>query len=269
LCNLLEFRFFLDELQGDKQRFKADEETWLRAKTALNNHFEKSTKLDTCRRIIEEFEEIHPDQKYISDFISFVGESKLEDFYDSSGSSIIVSTIHKAKGKEFDNVVILLDDRFSFFDEERLLYVALTRARNRLEIHTNGNCFDETDAEGIERIEDSNAYPAPDFLSMQLGLQDVWLDFSIYQQNAISELVSGDHLAADKEGCSNERGARVLKFSSSFKNKIQACEQKGYALKEAKVDFVVFWKKKGTEEEARMILPELVFKKSEEDFVRR
>lgn len=48
---------------------------------------------------------------------------------------LLVMTVHQAKGKEFDGVLVTYVDREAFrddFDGRRLLYVAMTRARRRL-----------------------------------------------------------------------------------------------------------------------------------------
>ena len=37
----------------------------------------------------------------------------MEDFCDVSGSEVVVSTIHKAKGREFDDVYMLLTDNYT------------------------------------------------------------------------------------------------------------------------------------------------------------
>jgi ATP-dependent DNA helicase RecQ len=34
----------------------------------------------------------------------------LEDFYSENGETIFVSTIHKSKGREFDNVYLMLEN---------------------------------------------------------------------------------------------------------------------------------------------------------------
>ena len=73
----------------------------------------------------------------------FFSESKFEDFYEENDDCITVSTIHKAKGREFDNVYLLLSDAYPINDEEkRKIYVGLTRAKNQLHIHCNFSLFD-------------------------------------------------------------------------------------------------------------------------------
>ena len=76
-----------------------------------------------------------------------------EYFYDADpdeyieGKRIKISTVHKAKGREFGSVAILFGDRIQYVDEEkrRLLYVGLTRAKNNLLLFGNrrDRFFDE------------------------------------------------------------------------------------------------------------------------------
>ena len=55
-------------------------------------------------------------------------------------TDIILSTIHSAKGLEFDNTIILYDDRdYSNEETKRQQYVALTRAKNKEYIIAFGN----------------------------------------------------------------------------------------------------------------------------------
>lgn len=75
-------------------------------------------------------------KKYRSDFEIFLHESNLEDFYKIEQGVVTVSTMHKSKGREFDNVIIMLNDSALNSDEEkRKLYVAITRAKSNLHIH--------------------------------------------------------------------------------------------------------------------------------------
>lgn len=46
-----------------------------------------------------------------------------------------------------------------------------------------------------------------------------------------------------------------------FQKEIEKWLDKGYELKEARVNFVVYWKKTGEEEEVKVLLPEIVLVK--------
>src|SRR5690606_21917733 len=179
-------------------------DSWSTDKRALTDKLQNSTKLDVCVNLIKDFETTNPKRKYKSDLAVFIRESKLEDFFNQNGETIFVSTIHKAKGKEFDNVFLMLERFVPTNDEtKRQLYVAMTRAKRNLTIHTNSGFLNNITAESVEQLVDQNHYPPPDELAMHLTYQDVWLDYFINKQHFVSQLVSGDELAIVGEECVN------------------------------------------------------------------
>ncbi|MEO8111394.1 MAG: 3'-5' exonuclease, partial [Ginsengibacter sp.] len=262
LQNLLEVRFLLNEINmGDDVKI-INEEVWASAKNELRKRFQQSSKLEVCNNLIKQFEDSNSKKKYKSDLEVFVRESKLEDFYNENGETIFVSTIHKAKGKEFENVFIILENFNATTDEaKRQLYVAMTRAKRNLTIHLNGNYLDDITAENLERVEDRETHLPPSEMTMHLSFKDVWLDYFITRQHLVSQLTSGDMLTINNNECINARGQSVLKFSKQFLNTIETQNKKGYHLKQAKVNFIVYWKKEGADQESKIILPEIYFEK--------
>lgn len=262
LQNLAEVRFLLNEINiGDDIKIISDD-VWENAKSKMIKEFQQSSKLEVCNNLMKQFEGSNSKKKYKSDLEVFVRESKLEDFYNESGETIFVSTIHKSKGKEFDNVFIMLENFSPATDEaKRQLYVAMTRAKRNLTIHLNGNYLDNLNAENLEIVEDRKEHLSPNELAMHLSLKDVWLDYFINRQLLVSQLTSGDTLTINGEECTNAKGQSVLKFSKQFLNTIETQKQKGYHLKQAKVNFIVYWKKEGSEQDVRIILPEVYFEK--------
>ncbi len=262
LQNLLEVRFLLDEINmGDDIKIISDE-VWANAKSELRKRFQQSSKLEVCNNLIKQFEDSNSKRKYKSDLEVFVRESKLEDFYNENGETIFVSTIHRAKGKEFDNIFIMLENFSSATDEtKRQLYVAMTRAKRRLTIHLNGNYLDNIPAGNLERIEEKETHLPPSVLAMHLSFKDVWLDYFITRQHLVSQLTSGESLTINGDECTTVQGQSVLKFSRQFLNIIETQKQKGYHLRQAKVNFIVYWKKEDTEREVKIILPELNFER--------
>ncbi len=263
LYNLNEIRYFLSRLNLADDVYTISDEIWLNAKREVLNQYRHSTKLEILGNIIKEFEVTNPKRKYKSDLEVFIRESKLEDFFNENGETIFVSTIHKAKGKEFDNVFLMLEKFNSATDEaKRLLYVAMTRAKTNLTIHLNSNFLDNLTADNLERIENKEIHLQPNELAMHLSLKDVWLDYFITRQNLISDLKSGDTLTINGDECLNSKGKSVLKFSKQFVGQIKNMKAKNYELKSAKVNFIVYWKKEETEQEVKIILPELYFKRT-------
>ncbi|MDD3321441.1 MAG: RecQ family ATP-dependent DNA helicase [Paludibacter sp.] len=263
LYNLVEVRYFLSLLNLDNDVFIISDDIWETAKRDLMNKFHNSNKLEICNNIIRDFEVTNPKKKYKSDLDVFIRESKLEDFFNENGEIIFVSTIHKAKGKEFDNVFLMLDNFNTETDEaKRQLYVAMTRAKQNLTIHLNSSLLDNLHSiENLQYIEDRNEYIQPSEFAMQLTYKDIWLDYFLYKQYLVSLLMSGDILTLNNDECLNSKGQSVLKFSKQFINQLENIKTSDYKLKSAKVNFIVYWLKEGDEQEVKIILPELYFEK--------
>jgi ATP-dependent DNA helicase RecQ len=262
LYNLVEVRYFLSFLNLHDDVFILSDEAWESAKRELTSKFRNSNKLEICNNIIRDFEVTNPKKKYKSDLDVFIRESKLEDFFNENGETIFVSTIHKAKGKEFDNIFLMLDD-FNVENDEgkRQLYVAMTRAKQNLTIHLNSNFIDNLLVENLERVENREIYLPPNGLTIQLTHREVNLGYFEFVQHRINNLLSGDSLIIKEDGCANSNGDLVLKFSQKFLENIKMQDDKGYKLKSAKINFIVYWLKEGAKQEVKIILPELYLEK--------
>jgi len=262
LYNLVEIRFLLNKVDLGADVYTISDEIWDNAKQDLVNTFHNSNKLEICLNIIKDFETTNPHKKYKSDLDVLIRESKLEDFYNENGETIFVSTIHKAKGKEFDNVFLLLENFSEVTDEaKRQLYVAITRAKRNLDIHLNANYLNHLNAENLERIDNFEIYNAPNQIAVHATLKDIWLDYFNNKQFLISELVSGDKLSINGDECLNANGKSILKFSKRLLEKIEEMKLRHYELKSAKVNFILYWLKEGASQEIKIILPELYFEK--------
>ena len=220
--------------------------------------------LELCLNMIKSFEEANPKLKYRSDLETFIKGSKLEDFYVEHGETILVSTMHKAKGREFDNVFIMLDGYKLDSDEAvRVLYVAATRAKRRLAIHYNGYYLNRISAAGIEYIEDKGIYRPPAHLAVQLTHRDVWLDYFYSVRHIVEKMQSGDRLTIADGCCLNADGQVVVRFSKCFNANIEKMKQKGYRAVSASIRFIAHWKREDAEDEALVVLPLIVFEKDE------
>ncbi len=263
LSHLAEVRYFVSQLNLADDVYIIPDEVWESAKRALHDEYRRSNKLEVCLNIIRDFEATNPKKKYKSDLDVFICESKLEDFMGEAGETVLVSTIHKAKGKEFDHVFLMLDNFMPDTDaEKRLLYVAMTRAKQRLTIHLNSNLLDNLrPVENMERLVDAGNYNQPAEIAMQLTHRDVWLGYFIRRQSTVSQLMSGDSLILNDEGCSDSKRQPVLKFSNRFVKQLESMKAAGYVMKSAKVNFIVYWLDEDSEQEVKIVLPELWFEK--------
>ncbi|WP_372997777.1 RecQ family ATP-dependent DNA helicase [Lutispora sp.] len=262
LYNLEEVRFFLDQLNISKGVYTISDDMWDKAKRNLKEKFDKSLNFDLCMNMIKDFEMTNTKSKYVSDLEIFIRESNLEDFFGENRETVFISTIHKAKGREFDNVFLMLDQFNCETDEaRRLLYVAMTRAKQNLTIHYNGSYLDNIKTESLVYNYDSKSYTPPVELTMQLGFRDLWLDSFLPFQHLISEVNSGDQLYIDGYCCCNSKGQPLLKFSKQFKKKVKTLKQSNYVLKTARIRFIIYWRKENFEREIKVILPEVCFER--------
>lgn len=261
LTDLAEVRYFLNEIDDHVTTPLISQEIWKNAKSALKERFAGSSCLDHCLRALKRFETANEKKKYRSDLHEYFEESKYEDFYDDDDKCITVSTIHKAKGGEFDNVYLLLRDVYSANDEEkRKIYVGLTRAKNQLHIHCNSALFDYMDLYHVDVHADDNKYAEPDEIDLVLTHSDVYLDFFKNKTFAISHLKSGDELLWKNGYFYTMCGGRKLcagKISTAMQNRLTTFADKGYQVVSAHVQFCVYWKGKEDETETLIFLPGL------------
>jgi len=96
---------------------------------------------------------------------------------------------------------------------------------------------------------------------MHLSHNDVKLGYFEFVQHRLNDLVSGDILTRSEEGFANAKEELVLKFSKKFTEEIISQEGKGYKIKEAKVNFILYWKNEETDNEVKIILPEVCFER--------
>jgi len=212
-------------------------------------------------KAINIFIKLNPKTKYRSDLEVFMGESKLEDFIEASTETIMVSTMHKSKGREFDNVFLMLNNYIPDDDaSKRVLYVAMTRAKSRLEIHYNGDYLENIYTGILIRKDVSRTFPQPDEFSVQLTHKDIQLGYFGFIQKRIFPLNSGDPLGVNEEGCVNRNQELVLKFSAHMKEEIQKQKEMGFRISGAKVSFLVYWYNEQDDKEYLVVLPQVFYK---------
>lgn len=130
-----------------------------------------------------------------------------------------------------------------------------------MSIHLNGNYLDNITVAGNKYAFDKNRYENANLIILHLLHKDIWLDYCISKQHLISNLKSGDTLAVNPVGCNDSNGHCIIRFSNSFKEKIDSFESNGYKLKCAVVNYIVYWKKEDSDNDIKIILPELRFQK--------
>ena len=241
--NLAEVRYFIKQI-GKDDEVTISKEKWQEAKKRTLKAYASSTCLDIMRHFFADFEAIHRTY-YRSDLREFVFESNIEDFIASDEKSVFVSTIHKAKGREFDTVYLMStipDGRQ--VEDLRAYYVGLTRAKRNLYLITD---------------------PPTEYssISIALNMHDIWLDYFKSRKDAVLCLRSGDCLQYKDDYLHNQQGISVAALSAAGKDKIKVWTDKGYAVTSAKVSYTLAWRPMDSETEYAVCLANLVLSKKE------
>lgn len=258
--NLAEVKYLLKYIDKRVTTPLIPDDLWEEAKHATFEIYDGSECLPLIKRCVELFEKTYR-AKYRTDLWEFVLESSVEDFCDVSNAEVVVSTIHKAKGREFDDVYMLLFDN-PYKDEAlfRQYYVGITRAKNRLFIHTNSDLFSRLPS-NIQN-NDTKQYPMPEEIVLQLSHKDVFLDFFKSIKQEVLALRSGDPLILeDSYFLTPSTHRAVAKLSTRMQESIASWKKKGYSISSASVRFVVAWKPKDApkeEPETAVLLIDLV-----------
>lgn len=258
--NLAEMRYFLKYIDKRVHSPLISDELWEEAKKSVYSYYKDSSSLQYVKRCIELFEQTNK-VKYCTDFKEYVFESSTEDFCDISGADVIVSTIHKAKGREFDNIYMFISGNFIRNDELwRRYYVGITRAKQRLFIHTDGDIFDGLSVD--KYAVDKHQYPMPEEVVLQLSHKDVYLDFFKNRKMDILSLRGGDSLTyKDYFLFETSNNKPVARLSSTMQTALSDWKEKGYEVKSASVRFIVAWKPKDSpkgEAETAVLLADLI-----------
>jgi len=260
--NLAEMRYFLKFIDRHITSPLIQDELWESAKRSTNEYYSSSESLCYVNRCVELFEQTNR-VRYATDFKEYVFESSIEDFSDFDGTDVVVSTIHKAKGREFDDVYMLVTDNQNRNDElMRRLYVGITRAKKRLFIHTNSSLFDSIGADKVTL--DHREYSMPEEVVLQMSHKDVNLGFFKNIKTKVLELRSGESLAYDDFTLFDKRGIAVAKLSNRMRETVCSWNDKGYNVVSGTVRFIVAWKPKDApkeEPETAVLLADLVLRK--------
>lgn len=262
--NMAEVRLFLKYIERDTHTPIVTDEVWNEAKRKTFQAYATSSSLPYLKRCIELFEKINK-AKYLTDFKELVFESTTEDFCDTSDADVVVSTIHKSKGCEFDDVYMLVSQPQHVTDSEmRRYYVGMTRARKRLFIYTNSTLFDRLPAD-IHQV-DQTPYVFPDEVMLQLSHKDVNLGFFKSRKKEILSLRSGEKLCfANNLLYVPNNQQPVAQLSQKMQAELAQWALKGYLVSSATIRFVVAWKPKDApkdEKEHAVLLLDLELKKT-------
>lgn len=257
LIDLLEIRFLVEQVRLSPTPIIGNE-FLIDCIRQFHEKYANSTNCDLCMQIMETFISTAKINPTITDFEEFLNDSALSEFVPKA--DVLVSTIHKAKGKEFDNVFILYENEYAINDvKARELYVALTRAKNFLSIHTNSSYFDHLHIDNLEYRHDSNSYIKPERLVFQLNHRSVNLGYFAFVAANVRKLLPGSTLEVDEFPVLKYQGRKVLKVSTKYEEEYVERKANHYELISAVVKHIVYWFDKTTQIENLIVLPELTY----------
>ena len=241
--NLAEIRYFLKQL--GRNEISISKERWQEAKQRTLETYASSTCLNVMKHFFADFEATRQ-VYYRSDLREYIFESNIEDFIAADDQSVFVSTIHKAKGREFDTVYLLSpvpDGRD--VNDMRAYYVGLTRAKQNLYLVPN---------------------PPSEYssISLALNMHDVILNFFKGRKDIVLRLRSGESLQYQDGYLLNGQGINIIALSASGKDKLKAWTDKAYEVTSAKVSYTLAWRPQDSETEYAVCLANVVLTRTEE-----
>jgi ATP-dependent DNA helicase RecQ len=242
--NLAEIRYFLKQLKQCEGGV-ISKVAWENAKESTEKNYATSNCMDAIRRFYADFEATRS-KFYYSDLHEFILESNVEDFIATENDTVFVSTIHKAKGREFDNVHVMLSDLTHLdSDKMRTIYVGLTRARHNLYIYNDASFFENRNS-----------------IVISLSMHDVWLNYFKDKKEKVLALRGGDKLQYRNGYLLSSNGDYIASLSKEQREKIKEYEDNNYCVKEAEVSYVIAWQPKEEEQEVAVCLANLVLEKN-------
>lgn len=247
--NLAEIRYFLKQLKQCEGGV-ISKVAWENAKESTEKNYATSNCMDAIRRFFADFEATRS-KFYYSDLHEFILESNVEDFIATENDTVFVSTIHKAKGREFDNVHVMLSDLTHLdSDKMRTIYVGLTRARHNLYIYNDASFFENRNS-----------------IVISLSMHDVWLNYFKDKKEKVLALRGGDKLQYRNGYLLSSNGDYIASLSKEQREKIKEYEDNNYCVKEAEVSYVIAWQPKEEEQEVAVCLANLVLEKKVKQYL--
>ena len=246
--NLAEVRYFTKQLKCSES-FAVSEEAWIEAKHKTEQAYSTSKMLPYMRRFWNIYEKTHR-TIYKTDLRQFLLESNVEDFAEYDDRLVYVSTIHKAKGREFDSVHLWLFSLYANDAESlRKIYVGMTRAKHNLYIHSDSSLFGQKPSDVVTGKNKR--------IILSLSLRDVWLDYFRDHKSDVLAMRSGDELKYHDGYLDSMQGKPIASLSKGKREELDELAKKGYAVTYAEVSYVLAWRPRDEKEEVAVCLANL------------
>ena len=238
LSSLVEIRF-LDTLLKDKE---LNENVLWESYEKVKQRYKGSKKLSILYKIVKGFIDDH--EIYTPSLWHIYLDEISSDQLISAYNKVLVSTIHKAKGKEFDTVVLVAHKMILNDDFIRLFYVGMTRAKNKLIIVTNNEYFKANSTVLVENIVNNKDYMEPNKKTFVMGLSDLYMSYrSQHDKNKI-DLIAGSQVVLKEQYKSYvlvQNSLLIGQLSKKMQEVIKLHEAQGYYIINITIENVVEW----------------------------
>lgn len=257
LSDLVEVSAFRDRIAT---HIKVPDEVWTAARFDIRKAYPASNGAALLSSILGAFEAANPEHRYVSDFDVFLRESSMEDFSGNGQSGVVVvSTMHKAKGREFDNVFLACaakskGERISD-EDRRALYVALTRAKNKLVIFTNYPLLEGVSVSSFERRSDPTQYEESSQFPIYLTHRDIYLNYVTRVQKELRALEPDALLVPVADGLTDQRGRLLVRYSKQFLDVLAGHQSHGRVPIAGEINFKLWWKSREADQYYVVLLP--------------
>lgn len=202
-----------DFLEAWKQATFEDASKW------MDERYKESSNLPLAQTVIERFvnetnAENSSSEYLITAFEEYLYDIEFEEF-ESTKAKVIVSTMHKAKGKEFESVYVMVENNFIQDDyQRRLLYVAITRAKENLYIHTQDRCFKSFESLSNDVSMMHQLQVEPSSIVFTMGLGDLALGSEAAAKGIrMTNPIAGETVMIEKQ--TNEDGTIWFKLTKN------------------------------------------------------
>ncbi|MDQ7047503.1 MAG: 3'-5' exonuclease [Sulfurovum sp.] len=206
------------------------------------------------------------DAYYKSEWKAYLDEIKLEDFK-NFGKGIVLSTIHKSKGMEFDKVFLLNNIKQKNSEVNlRLYYVGMTRAKSELNIFTLG-AYKYKQKEYVRYYTDKFTYSGSGRLFTHImNLKDISLGFDYEKFGKKSNVVAGIEVKFNEVKnfnnlCIVYKHKPIAVVSNKFQEIINKKLQDGFSFDSILIEYVVVWYDEQNKKELKHPLCRVVMKK--------
>lgn len=238
LGSLVEIQF-VNKLVQDTE---INEEILWEAYEKSKKRYAGSTNLSLLYRVIKGFIDEH--EIYTPSLWKIYLEEISSEQLINTFNKVLVSTIHKSKGKEFNTVVLVAHKRIFDDNSIRLFYVAMTRAKKRLIIVTDNKLFDKYSTSSVQNKYNSKIYTKPNRKTLVMGLKDLYISFYNDQDKQKVDLITGSQafvkeLTQGKAYYITQNNLSIAQFSKKMQSTIREHETKGYKIVDVTIENVV------------------------------